>query len=100
MSTSAVSPNLPTSAASTSSGTSGTSSSNSSLGSMDTTFMNLLITELQSQDPTAPMDPTEMVGQMISLNQLDQLVSINQIMQSAFGSNSATTTSGTTNGGH
>jgi len=45
---------------------------------MDTTFLQLLCTELQCQDPTSPVDPTQMVGQMISLNQLDQLISINQ----------------------
>jgi flagellar basal-body rod modification protein FlgD len=28
-----------------------------------------LATELQNQDPTAPVDSTAMVGQMISLNQ-------------------------------
>src|SRR3984885_6463074 len=44
------------------------------------TFLNLLATELQNQDPTAPVDSTAMVGQMISLNQLDQLISINQTL--------------------
>jgi flagellar basal-body rod modification protein FlgD len=52
-----------------------TASSSTSLGS---TFLSLLATELQNQDPTAPVDSTAMVGQMISLNQLDQLISINQ----------------------
>jgi flagellar basal-body rod modification protein FlgD len=61
---------------------------------MDTTFLNLLITELKSQDPTAPMDATQMVGQMISLNQLDQLIGIHQLLQSA----AVPTTSA--NGGH
>jgi flagellar basal-body rod modification protein FlgD len=42
------------------------------------TFLSLLSQELQNQDPTAPVDSTAMVGQMISLNQLDQLISINQ----------------------
>ena len=46
--------------------------------SIGTTFLNLLAQELQNQDPTAPVDSTAMVGQMISLNQLDQLISINQ----------------------
>ena len=46
------------------------------------TFLNLLVKELQNQDPTAPMDSTAMVGQMISLNQLDQLISINQVLSS------------------
>ncbi len=48
--------------------------------SLGSTFLNLLATELKTQDPTSPMDPTAMVGQMISLNQLDQLISMNQIL--------------------
>jgi flagellar basal-body rod modification protein FlgD len=65
--------------ATTSTGSSsGTSSSSTSGSGLDTTFLNLLATELQNQDPTAPVDSTAMVGQMISLNQLDQLISINQ----------------------
>jgi flagellar basal-body rod modification protein FlgD len=63
--------------------TSGTSSSSTSGSGLDTTFLNLLSTELQNQDPTAPVDSTAMVGQMISLNQLDQLISINQTLTSS-----------------
>jgi flagellar basal-body rod modification protein FlgD len=44
-----------------------------------------LATELQNQDPTAPVDSTAMVGQMISLNQLDQLISINQTVTGSTG---------------
>jgi flagellar basal-body rod modification protein FlgD len=73
------------SAVTTADGTSGTTSQNP-MGDLDTTFLNLLVTELQSQDPTAPMDATQMVGQMVSLNQLDQLIGIHQILQ-----NNATT---------
>lgn len=62
---------------------SGTSSTN--IGS---TFLNLLATELQNQDPTAPVDSTAMVGQMISLNQLDQLISINQTVTGSTGTGS------------
>jgi flagellar basal-body rod modification protein FlgD len=68
-------------AASTSGGTTGTNGSNSSSSSdsgLGTTFLSLLAQELQNQDPTAPVDPTAMVGQMISLNQLEQLININQ----------------------
>jgi len=64
-------------AASTTS-TSGSTSSSNSAGGLGTTFLSLLAQELQNQDPTAPVDSTAMVGQMISLNQLDQLISINQ----------------------
>jgi flagellar basal-body rod modification protein FlgD len=47
---------------------------------LGTTFLTLLAQELQNQDPTAPVDPTAMVGQMISLNQLEQLITINQTL--------------------
>jgi flagellar basal-body rod modification protein FlgD len=71
-----------------------TSTSTSSAGTdLGTTFLNLLSTELQNQDPTAPVDSTAMVGQMISLNQLDQLISINTAV-SAVGSSTATTATG------
>jgi flagellar basal-body rod modification protein FlgD len=68
------------------SGTTGTSSTDASSATsatgIGTTFLNLLSTELQNQDPTDPVDSTAMVGQMISLNQLDQLISINQALTS------------------
>jgi flagellar basal-body rod modification protein FlgD len=63
--------------------------------SLQDTFLNLLVTELQNQDPTSPVDPTEMVGQMVSLNQLDQLISINQTLS---GMSSGTT--GSTSAAH
>ena len=82
--------------------TSGSSSStSSSTDSLGTTFLSLLVQELQNQDPTAPMDSTQMVGQMISLNQLDQLTSINQTLSNAYGSSATTSgssTSGSTSG--
>jgi flagellar basal-body rod modification protein FlgD len=62
-----------------------TTSSSSSASSLSSTFLNLLATELQNQDPTAPVDSTAMVGQMISLNQLDQLISINQTVTGSTG---------------
>ena len=71
------------STASTGSTTSTSSSSANdptSAASIQSTFLNLLATELQNQDPTAPVDSTAMVGQMISLNQLDQLININQTL--------------------
>jgi flagellar basal-body rod modification protein FlgD len=70
-----------TSTSSTSSSTSSSSSDNS----VAATFLNLLSTELQNQDPTDPVDSNEMVSQMISLNQLDQLISINQAITGSSG---------------
>ena len=76
-----------TNKAAATSSTSSSSSSTSNLGlsssSLESTFLSLLVTELQNQDPTAPVDPTEMVGQMISLNQLEQLININQVISGA-----------------
>jgi flagellar basal-body rod modification protein FlgD len=65
--------------------TTGTTPSSSTSSSLSSTFLNLLSTELQNQDPTAPVDSTAMVGQMISLNQLDQLISINQTLTGTTG---------------
>jgi flagellar basal-body rod modification protein FlgD len=72
---------------STSNDNSGIDTSADSIGG---TFLTLLVQELQNQDPTAPMDSTQMVGQMISLNQLDQLTSINQVLSDAFSSSAPT----------
>jgi flagellar hook assembly protein FlgD len=64
-----------------SAGTGATSNSNSA----EQTFMELLATELRAQDPTSPMDPTAMVGQMFQMNQLQQLIDINQTLSAALG---------------
>jgi len=61
--------------------TSSSSSSTSDASGLGTTFLSLLASELENQDPTAPVDPTAMVGQMISLNQLEQLISIDRWRQ-------------------
>ena len=76
--------------------TSGASSTSAnSTQDIGSTFLNLLVSELQNQDPTAPMDSTAMVGQMISLNQLDQLTSINQTLTNTIGSGSTATSTST-----
>src|SRR5580698_6327539 len=64
---------------------SGSSTSDSGVDSIGSTFLSLLSTELQNQDPTAPVDSTTMVGQMISLNQLDQLINISQTLTGSSG---------------
>src|SRR5579863_6482474 len=76
---------------------SGNSSTNAA-DQAESTFISLLVTELQSQDPTQPMDPTTMVGQMFSMNELEQLININQTLSTAFGTGT-TGTSGSTPSG-
>lgn len=41
-------------------------------------FLQLLVTELQNQDPTANTDPNEYIDQLVQVNSLEQLVQINQ----------------------
>jgi flagellar basal-body rod modification protein FlgD len=62
----------------------------------ESSFMQMLVTELQSQDPTSPMDPTQMVGQMLSMNQLNELIAINATLENAFPNSGSATGSSTT----
>jgi flagellar basal-body rod modification protein FlgD len=55
-----------------------TSSSSTSLTSDD--FITLLCTELEYQDPTEPVDNTQMVDQMTQYSQLEQLTEMNDKM--------------------
>lgn len=58
---------------------------------MDSMFMQLLITQLQNQDPLSPMDPSTFVTQLVGVNNLDQVTQINQLLQSTLGSASTST---------
>lgn len=51
-------------------------------GSLDSTFAQLLVAQLQSQDPLNPMDPTQFVTQLVGLNTLDAVTGIYQLLQS------------------
>lgn len=64
---------------------SSTSSSQSSTAASDnelsqSSFMTLLSAELQNQDPTSPMDPTEFVTQLAQLTQLQSVTQIQQLV--------------------
>jgi flagellar basal-body rod modification protein FlgD len=77
----------PSASAANSSTSTGTSTSSSSSGTgMDSMFMQLLITQLQNQDPLSPMDPSTFVTQLVGVNSLDQISQINQLLQSTLGS--------------
>jgi len=56
------------------------SSSSSTNGSTITAsdFLTLLVTELKNQDPTQPTDPNAYIQQLVGVNSLQQLISINQ----------------------
>ncbi len=61
----------------TTSGTSSTISAND--------FLTLLVTEMKNQDPTATTDPNEYINQLVNVNSLQQLISINQNLSDALG---------------
>jgi flagellar basal-body rod modification protein FlgD len=58
-------------------------------------FLTLLLTEIQYQDPTEPLDNAEMISQLTGYSQLDELTSINEQMESIA---DAVTSSSATNG--
>lgn len=67
--------------------TSGTNSSGSTSNSGTATatvtandFLQLLVTELQNQDPTANTDPNEYVNQLVQVNSLQQQIQMNQTL--------------------
>ena len=57
-------------------------------------FLTLLVTEMQNQDPTAQTDPNEYIDQLVQVNSLEQLISINQNLQTVLGTASGMAGSG------
>ncbi|SEJ56142.1 flagellar hook capping FlgD N-terminal domain-containing protein [Demequina mangrovi] len=47
-------------------------------------FMNLLMVQLQNQDPSSPMDTSEMMTQQTQLATVSQLTALNTTMQEQF----------------
>jgi flagellar basal-body rod modification protein FlgD len=62
----------------------GTTSSSSGLpGSqqLNNMFLQLLVAQLQNQDPLNPMDPTQFVGQLAQFSELSEVTQIDQTLQ-------------------
>src|SRR6185437_4766941 len=55
-------------------------------------FLTLLVTELKNQDPTQPTDPNAYIQQLVGVNSLQQLISINQDLTPAPATTSTPTT--------
>jgi flagellar basal-body rod modification protein FlgD len=83
---------------SSTSGANGSSSTNSATISAND-FLSLLVTEMQNQDPTANTDPNEYINQLVNVNSLEQLISINQTLSSATGGLGNTTGTPGSSGG-
>jgi flagellar basal-body rod modification protein FlgD len=47
----------------------------------ETTFLKLLVAQIQNQDPLNPTDSIQFVGQLVQFSQLEQLLGINQGVQ-------------------
>jgi flagellar basal-body rod modification protein FlgD len=65
------------SVASPSTSAAGTSNTANPLAS-ESTFLTLLVSQLQNQDPLNPIDSTQFVSQLTSYSQLEQLINIDQ----------------------
>jgi flagellar hook assembly protein FlgD len=86
---------------SSSSSSAGSSSSTSSSGSNQLTqsdFLKLIATELQAQDPTNPLDPSQFMGQLVQFSTLDQVTGIYNILSQGAAASSAPSSSSASTG--
>jgi flagellar basal-body rod modification protein FlgD len=72
------------SSSSSSSNSSAEAQANSGLNA--NSFITLLTTQLQAQSPLSPMDPSQMVSELTTMNTLEQLIQIRQDMDTLVGS--------------
>jgi flagellar basal-body rod modification protein FlgD len=61
--------------------TSGNPSQDNSASITANDFLTLLVTEMKNQDPTAQTDPNEYINQLVQVNSLQQLISINETLK-------------------
>jgi flagellar basal-body rod modification protein FlgD len=64
-----------------SSGGSALNPTQSSVSSQFNTFLTLLTTELQNQDPTSPLDTNQFTSQLVQFSQLEQTLNTNTDLQ-------------------
>ncbi len=74
--------------ASSNSDANSSSTKSSASGITANDFLTLLVTEMKNQDPTANTDPNQYINQLVNVNSLQQLISINETLNGAFGSSS------------
>jgi flagellar basal-body rod modification protein FlgD len=70
-----------TNSATSASGSTGASSANSG-SSLQNTFLQLLVTQLQNQDPTNPMDSSQMTSQLAEINTVTGISQLNTSLTS------------------
>jgi flagellar basal-body rod modification protein FlgD len=76
------------------------SSSSSSLNSLtsEQTFLQLLVAQIKNQNPLNPTDSIQFVGQLVQYSELEQLMGINQGVQTLAGTTTSTTPPAQTKG--
>ncbi len=73
--------------------TSGPASDSGSASITANDFLELLVTEMRNQDPTADTDPNEYINQLVQVNSLQQLMQINQDLGGGTSTSSSTSAS-------
>jgi flagellar basal-body rod modification protein FlgD len=94
-----MSPNVSSPTSNPQTGNSNASSAPSSSDPLasESTFLTLLVSQLQNQDPLSPMDSNTFVSQLTEYSQLEQLMGINSNTTTlATDAAGTTTTAGTT----
>jgi len=66
---------------------------------LDNMFLQLLVAQLQNQDPTSPMDPTQFVSQLAQFSELSEVSQIYQLLQQAVPGTSGSSRSGSSSSG-
>jgi len=61
---------------------SSSSTTSSAASSLQSTFLQLLVTQLQNQDPTSPMDSSQMTSQLAQINTVSGISQLNTTLQS------------------
>jgi len=83
---------------SSSTGSSSSTSSSSSNQLTQSDFLKLIATELQAQDPTNPLDPSQFMGQLVQFSTLDQVTGIYNILSQGAAASGATSASSASTG--
>lgn len=58
--------------------------------SLNNMFLQLLVAQLQNQDPTSPVDPSQFVGQLAQFSELSEVTSIYTLLQGLVPASSGT----------
>ncbi|MBC2887557.1 flagellar hook assembly protein FlgD [Ochrobactrum sp. CM-21-5] len=75
--------------------TSGSGNSAAAKASVDyNSFLKLLVTQMQNQDPTQPMDATQYVSQLATFSNVEQAVQMNSKLETLIANSSLTQAEG------